>query len=68
MKHNIQVHGYLAQIGNVICELTDLELVEKNPFFCPDADKINALEELIHTLTTPSKLRWALLPNLCPPA
>ena len=50
MKHDIVVRGYLAQIGDVACELKDWSIVEKNPFFCPDADKLDALDELMRGL------------------
>ncbi len=50
MKHGIQVRGYLAQMGEVVCELTDWEQVEQNPFFCPDPSKIEALDELMRAL------------------
>ncbi|WP_439212462.1 chorismate synthase [Duffyella gerundensis] len=50
MKHGIQVRGYLAQIGDVACELKEWSIVEENPFFCPDADKLAALDELMRAL------------------
>ncbi|MDI9276521.1 chorismate synthase [Pantoea sp. EABMAA-21] len=50
MKHGIQVRGYLAQIGDVTCELKDWSIVEENPFFCPDASKLEALDELMRGL------------------
>lgn len=50
MKHGIVVRGYLAQIGNVACELKDWSIVEENPFFCPDASKLEALDELMRGL------------------
>ena len=50
MKHGILVRGYLAQIGDVACELKDWSIVEENPFFCPDADKLDALDELMRGL------------------
>ncbi|MDN4129289.1 chorismate synthase [Pantoea ananatis] len=50
MKHDIVVRGYLAQIGDVACELKDWSIVEDNPFFCPDADKLDALDELMRGL------------------
>lgn len=50
MKHGIQVRGYLAQIGDVSCELKDWDQVEQNPFFCPDPDKIAVLDELMRAL------------------
>ncbi|KGT91850.1 chorismate synthase [Erwinia typographi] len=50
LKHGIRVRGYLAQIGEVACELKDWDQVEQNPFFCPDPDKLEALDELMRTL------------------
>ena len=50
LKHGIVVRGYLAQIGDIACELKDWSIVEDNPFFCPDADKLDALDELMRAL------------------
>jgi len=50
MKHGIVVRGYLAQIGDVACVLKDWNIVEENPFFCPDASKLEALDELMRGL------------------
>lgn len=50
MKHGIVVRGYLAQIGDIACELKDWSIVEDNPFFCPDADQLDALDELMRAL------------------
>ncbi|MGV2878762.1 chorismate synthase [Pantoea vagans] len=50
MKHGVVVRGYLSQIGDVACELKDWSIVEENPFFCPDADKLEALDELMRGL------------------
>jgi len=50
MKHGVVVRGYLAQIGDVACELKDWSIVEENPFFCPDASKLEALDELMRAL------------------
>lgn len=44
------IQGYLTQMGPISMEEFDLEFAEKNPFFCPDAKKIPALEELISQL------------------
>ncbi|QPT12206.1 chorismate synthase [Serratia rubidaea] len=49
-KFGVKVRGYLAQIGDVSCELKDWEQVEQNPFFCPDVDKLEALDELMRAL------------------
>ena len=50
LKHGIKVRGYLAQIGDVACELKEWDQVEQNPFFCPDPDKIEALDALMRAL------------------
>ncbi|MFW0698877.1 chorismate synthase [Pantoea sp. R13S299] len=50
MKHGVVVRGYLSQIGDIACELKDWSIVEENPFFCPDADKLDALDELMRGL------------------
>ncbi|MHB2093395.1 chorismate synthase [Pantoea dispersa] len=50
MKHGIVVRGYLAQIGDIACQLKDWSIVKDNPFFCPDADKLDALDELMRAL------------------
>ena len=50
LKHGIVVRGYLSQIGDVACELKDWDQVEQNPFFCPDPDKLEALDELMRGL------------------
>jgi len=50
MKHGVVVRGYLAQIGDIACELKDWSIVEENPFFCPDAEKLEALDELMRGL------------------
>lgn len=51
LQHSgIQIRGYLSQIGNICCELKDWNLVEENPFFCPDASKLEQLDALIRDL------------------
>lgn len=46
----VRIRGFLAQMGNIQCELKDWEQVEKNPFFCPDSDQLEALDDLIRDL------------------
>lgn len=46
----IQVKGYLSQLGPIKVETVDWSIVESNPFFCPDADKIPAMEEYMAAL------------------
>lgn len=49
-QFGISVRGYLAQMGNIECELKDWQQVEQNPFFSPDIDKIPELDELMREL------------------
>ncbi len=49
---NIEIRGWLAQLGplrtdDVKC---DLSIVDDNPFFCPDPDKVEALEQYMDNL------------------
>ncbi len=39
-RYAIRVRGYLAQLGPVKAEAFDWDVVETNPFFCPDAGKV----------------------------
>ncbi|MBK4775488.1 chorismate synthase [Candidatus Pantoea edessiphila] len=50
MKHNILIRGYISQIGNVHCEFKSWDIVESNPIFCPDPDKLEILNRLILNL------------------
>lgn len=36
----VEIRGYLSQLGTVKAEKFDWSVVETNPFFCPDADKV----------------------------
>lgn len=49
-QFGISVRGYLAQMGDIACELKDWQQVEQNPFFSPDVDKIPQLDELMREL------------------
>ncbi|ABA59383.1 chorismate synthase [Nitrosococcus oceani ATCC 19707] len=49
-RHGVKIRGYLAQLGPIRAERFDWEIVEKNPFFCPDPDKISELEAYMDAL------------------
>lgn len=56
-KFGIEIRGCLTQMGDIPLEIKDWSQVEQNPFFCPDPDKIDALDELMRALkkrATPS--------------
>lgn len=49
-KLGITIRGYLAQMGDIECQLKDWQQVDQNPFFCPDESKLEALDELLRKL------------------
>ncbi|BBU82249.1 hypothetical protein EIMP300_36490 [Escherichia coli] len=49
-KFGIEIRGCLTQMGDIPLEIKDWSQVEQNPFFCPDPDKIDALDELMRAL------------------
>ena len=46
-KFGIVIRGCLTQMGDIPLAIKDWEQVELNPFFCADADKLDALDELV---------------------
>ena len=49
-KFNIKIQGYLAQLGPVTFENFDWDEVHDNPFFCPDSNKVQELEDYMDNL------------------
>ena len=49
-KFGIVIRGCLTQMGDIPLAIKDWDQVEQNPFFCPDPDKIDALDELMRGL------------------
>ena len=50
LNFQIKVRGYLSQLGPIVVEKVDLEEVENNHFFCPDAGKVTQMEEYMADL------------------
>ncbi len=48
--YGILIRGYLAQIGPIAIDSIDWDVVETNPFFCPDASKVAELEAYMDAL------------------
>ena len=48
--YGIQIRGYLAQLGPIRAERFEWDQVERNPFFCPDPDKVADLEAYMDAL------------------
>lgn len=49
-RHGILVRGYLAQLGPIAAQQLDWDVVESNPFFCPDVNKLAELETYMSDL------------------
>jgi chorismate synthase len=46
----IEIRGYLAQLGPITIDRVDWGVIEANPFFCPDPDKVTELEAYMDSL------------------
>jgi chorismate synthase len=46
----IEIRGYLSQLGPIKIEKLDWDIIDSNPFFCPDADKIPEMEAYMDAL------------------
>ncbi len=46
----VEIRGYLAQLGPIKADAFDWSVIEENPFFFPDAQKIEALEQYMDDL------------------
>ncbi len=49
-RYGIEIRGYLAQLGPIRAERFDWDQVERNPFFCPDVDKVAEMEAYMDAL------------------
>tara|TARA_B100000575_G_scaffold31663_1_gene21298 strand:+ start:91 stop:1179 length:1089 start_codon:yes stop_codon:yes gene_type:complete len=49
-KLGIKIMGYLSQIGPIKISKIDMNQIDKNPFFCPDVDVLEDIENLIDSL------------------
>ncbi|WP_369601886.1 chorismate synthase [Hahella sp. SMD15-11] len=49
-KLGVEIRGYLAQLGPVVCKPVNLDAVDENPFFCPDPDRVQDLEAYMDAL------------------
>jgi chorismate synthase len=46
----IEVNGYLSQLGSIQLERIDMSIVDSNPFFCADPNRISELAEFMDKL------------------
>lgn len=49
--HGIEVRGYLSQLGPIKVEQVDWSIIDSNPFFCPDINKIPEMESFMAALS-----------------
>jgi chorismate synthase len=49
-RYGIEIRGYLAQLGPIVAQRVDWDVVETNPFFCPDPDKLAEMETFMAAL------------------
>ncbi len=47
---DLEVHGYLSQLGPIELEMVNLAVVNDNPFFCADPSRIAELESFMDAL------------------
>ncbi|WP_340121845.1 chorismate synthase [Methylobacter svalbardensis] len=49
-QHGIEIRGYLSQLGPITIEKLDWSVIDSNPFFCPDVDKVAEMEAYMDAL------------------
>jgi chorismate synthase len=49
--HGVEITGWLGQLGEMVCDdRFDASVIDTNPFFCPDAERVEALEDYMKKL------------------
>ena len=46
----IEIIGWLSQLGPIAIDKVDIAQIDQNPFFCPDVDKVAAMEDYMAAL------------------
>lgn len=49
-KFGLEITGYMSQLGPIKAETIDFSQIEQNPFFFPDASKLDALDQYMRDL------------------
>ncbi len=49
-RHGVEIRGYLAQLGPIRAERLEWDEVNRNPFFCPDPDKVEEMAAYMDAL------------------
>lgn len=50
-QHDVQIRGYMSQLGPIKIQAFDWDEVHRNPFFCPDADRVPEMEAYMAALS-----------------
>ena len=58
---NVDIHGYLSQMGPIVLEPKLPATARDNPFFCPDPERVKELEDYIRSLRAAGDSIGALL-------
>lgn len=69
-RYGVTIRGYLSQLGPIKVETIDWEVVETNPFFSPDADKVSEMEAYMDALRKEGNSVGAKITTVaqgCPP-
>ena len=48
--HDIDIYGYLSQMGDLSIDFIDKQAIDHNPFFCPNTHQVEALGKMIDAL------------------
>jgi len=49
-RAGIEIRGFVAQLGPIELQASDLSIVDDNPFFCADPDKLDELDKFMSDL------------------
>lgn len=49
-RYGVVIRGYLSQLGPIVAETLDWNEIANNPFFCPDASKVQPMEDYMDAL------------------
>ncbi len=49
-RAGIDIHGFVSQLGPIVLESRDFSIVDSNPFFCADPDRLEELEQYMDAL------------------
>ncbi|MGK2915112.1 MAG: chorismate synthase [Porticoccaceae bacterium] len=50
-RYGVEVRGYLSQLGPITIDQVVWSEIDNNPFFCPDPDKVAAMEAFMQVLS-----------------